>query len=785
MTGVTFLESAADTLVRATWQGAILAVVVLGICFTFRRIPARWRCGLWLVVLVRFLAPVTPPSTVSLFNLPSIFDVLRRPCTEDHALVDFRSIPNPLATSGLEDPSRARSTGSLQPELSSSAVRDRRWIPRPVSAAVAVWFVGFVAMLLGRGIQSSRLRSLLRGHRVLDRGPAPAILTTCLEKSRIRRPVVLLLTDANTSPAVVGLIRPRIIISEQTLATLSSDELRWLFRHELAHVRRLDVATQYLWWWARAFHWFNPLVWWAASRARGDAELACDESVLDTATDRERAGYGNALLRVAEMMLKSKSDYGTVAFLTREPKLSMRIGVIAGYRGRSLAWTILSPVLLLLLVCAGLTDAVSHPWKSARAGEPESRPSQDQSPTVEAAATHRMTQGRKLRIHVLGPDDKPLAGATIFANVTTAEPKIINRDYVCDVDGQADVELPKAQIQMLRLWARKSGYVAWHAHWWAEMQPDGHLIPAEYTFRLEKGTLIGSLVKNESGEPIAGVKVQVELVQPAAVVYADPRKNQRSFADMSLAEGKDAKTTDALGRWTLDNVPAGEEVEVKLMLSHPDYVSEYSWAGRMQKAQNISTRSLREGNAAIVMHRGISVTGFVIDADGKKIKNAIVMWGDDPYRNAQWASQQTRTDANGHYRFPPLAAGPITVTTVAKGWAPAQKTFEITSNESSANFQLRPGMTTRIRFVDEAGAAIPEVYVTIERWRNGKTLYNRGMPFIFDPEIPGGADRQGIYEWTWAPDDAVTYVFSKSGFQALRNQSLKGGEGEHVITLRR
>ncbi|HKI18417.1 MAG TPA: M56 family metallopeptidase, partial [Isosphaeraceae bacterium] len=608
---------------------------------------------------------------------------------------------------------------------------------------------------------------------------------TCREESGIQRRVVLLVTDAHTAPALAGLIRPWIIVSEQTLATLSSDQLRWLFRHELAHVRRLDVATQYLWWWARALHWFNPLVWWAASRAHGDAELACDESVLDRATGSERVGYGNALLRVAEMMLESNSGCGTVAFLRRKPELVVRISLIAGYQGRSRIWTLVSSALLLGLACAGLTDAVSLARRSARAGEPTSRPSQAQSPAVKAAATDRKSQGRILRIQVLAPDDKPLAGAKIFANVTTTEPKIINRDYICNADGQAEVELPEATIDMLRLWASKSGYVTWHAHWWTKVQIDGHLIPAEYTFRLEKGTVIGSVVKNESGEPIAGVRVQVTLVQPAALVHIDPRKNQRSFADMWLATGETAKTTDAQGRWTLDNVPAGDGVEVKLMLSHPDYIGEYSWEGQMQKEQNISTRSLRERKATIVMHRGISVTGFVIDPDGNKIKDAIVMWGDDPYPNAQWASQQTLTDANGHYRFPPLPAGPITVTAVAKAWAPAQKTFEITPENSSASFQLRPGKTIRIRFVDEAGAAIPEVSVMVERWRDGNTLYNHGMRFIFDTKIPMRADRQGIYEWTWAPDDPVTFVFSKQGFQEIRGRSLIAGQGEHVITLRR
>ena len=54
----------------------------------------------------------------------------------------------------------------------------------------------------------------------------------------------------------------------------------------------------------------------------------------------------------------------------------------------------------------------------------------------------RPSSGRILRIRVLGPDDEPLAGAKIFANVTTTEPKIINRDYICNSDGQARLNCP-------------------------------------------------------------------------------------------------------------------------------------------------------------------------------------------------------------------------------------------------------------------------------------------------------------------------------------------------------
>ena len=205
------------------------------------------------------------------------------------------------------------------------------------------------------------------------------------------------------------------------------------------------------------------------------------------------------------------------------------------------------------------------------------------------------------------------------------------------------------------------------------------------------------------------------------------------------------------------------------MLSHPDYISDYNTQGRLQEAQkNINMRSLRSRDATIVMRRGIKVTGFVIDGDGQKVKDAVVTWGDDPYMFAQHWSQQVHTNANGHYQFPAMGPGPLTMTVVAAGWAPVQERFDITPANSSASFQLRRGKTTRIRFVDERGTAIPEVSVQITTWRGGKVLYNYRTRDLLDNRIPNRADGHGIYQWTWAPDDPVTYSFYKKDISESR-----------------
>jgi bla regulator protein blaR1 len=299
---------------------------------------------------------------------------------------------------------------------------------------------------------------------LVQNGAAQATIAACREQLRIRRRVELLETDYQTVPALAKLFRPRVIVSERTLETLSPDQLTWLFRHELAHIRPGDVAIQYLWWWARAIQWFNPLVWWASSRARNDADLACDQSTVARASGSERVVYGNTLLAVAEMMLESSRVPGSVALLTREPELMKRISIIAGYMGPSRLWALISATFMICLACSGLTDAVPGSWSSARAARPSKQTAK--SPAAGPMAKDQKSQGRTLRIHVLGPDGKPLPGAKIFANIVTTDRKIVNQDYFSDVDGWATVELPEARTDILKFWASKVGYVKWFASWW-------------------------------------------------------------------------------------------------------------------------------------------------------------------------------------------------------------------------------------------------------------------------------------------------------------------------------
>jgi alpha-L-fucosidase len=404
---------------------------------------------------------------------------------------------------------------------------------------------------------------------------------------------------------------------------------------------------------------------------------------------------------------------------------------------------------------------------------------------------------RVMRIHALAPDGKPAAGTKIEVLVWTVPMPTHMQGYVCDAAGQALVELPQT-VKALQIWARHEGCVSLSAHWVPKLQADGHRIPDDFTFPFTAATTIGGFIKDEDGRPIGGASIEAILSREPTrggylPLYREEPEN-RPVVDVWRALGSRARKSDAQGRWTLDNVPPGLEERVLLKLSHPDYISDFNWGG-MQRIEHISIESLKRRDATLVMAKGIRVTGTVTDPNGKPVAGATVVWdngGGVGVYNAPSSPPggygpprpqvrgEVYTDAKGVYRLPPLPPAPIGVTVMAEGWAPDLKKITISFENPPVDFQLKPGKTLRLRFVDDLGKAVPGVLVWVGSWRGGRSLFNNERL----SKIPRNADKSGVYVWTWAPEDAVEYFYGREGSHYPFSQGSFVADGtEHVVKL--
>ena len=83
--------------------------------------------------------------------------------------------------------------------------------------------------------------------------------------------------------------------------------------------------------------------------------------------------------------------------------------------------------------------------------------------------------------------------------------------------------------------------------------------------------------------------------------------------------------TDAQGRWQLDLIPAGFDLgHLHFSFAHPGFVR---WDDAINNLPILTPEQLRNRSGVVVLHKGLAVTGRVLDRDGRPIAGAEVRLG--------------------------------------------------------------------------------------------------------------------------------------------------------------
>lgn len=307
-------------------SSVIVVILLLVRAVLAKRIPRAYIFSMWGVLLFRMLVPVSLPS--------------------DFSLIGFitgritRTVAVPKVSQGVPDLSVLN---SVQAASQYFPLEYKTMVLENVfRVSGIVWFCGSVFFIIS-SIVIYHMTAIHLQKAVLIRDKDISQLLEA--RMNIKGRVSLYKSALVTSPVVLGIINPRIIIPDD----INEDVIQYALLHELSHIKRLDNLWRLIFIFAVCIHWFNPFAWMALYVSGRDMEFACDEKVLKSMKDKERKPYANALFLLAAKQQSILTSFGGTA-------VKDRIVNIAAYKRVSLIMAAVTSIICAVLVVLLITN---------------------------------------------------------------------------------------------------------------------------------------------------------------------------------------------------------------------------------------------------------------------------------------------------------------------------------------------------------------------------------------------------------------------------------------------
>jgi beta-lactamase regulating signal transducer with metallopeptidase domain len=685
MTGEIF--PAESFLWSCLWQSTIfLAAGMLGSFILWRRSARAHR-----VLLLAMMAAVIVPGASILVKHYELGMFVAKPAViqppvESHAVHETTGIiPN-----NVTERSPAPISRELRPAMTGSGTAKFPWR----SALLYAWMTAspiLAARLLVTFVLGVRL---LRRAMPFDHDKIKQAIDQAKTKLGIRKQVKIYGGAKIHSPVIWCWKRTPVLLVPSA-AGLPDIDWSSVLCHELAHYKRRDHLAGFLSELAVCLLPWHPLLWPAKSRLISLSEQACDDWVI--ASGQSGTDYAESLLNLTPVgqmafvpaVVRSKRGLaGRIRRILKDSCANPRTGVV---------WALVVSLVTVGSI-VGIALSQTRPAKPKSATEHKEK----STPSLNQAVTNNLI---KVTGQVRDPQGQPVSGTrvTLFQTkmeyLTDAEGRFVASLVLSDKmryffavhkqrklvgieqlpAGQQSVEISLVPAKIVSgqvvdpngkpVWGaqvaplpitcfhvltdKKGKFdVGWGPEWAGEyffpMARHQELnLAAMVTITeptevvniiLEPGLTLTGTIQDPNGLPIPKAKVGLTL------------HTQASAPGFGCGTPVEDVLTDDKGRYEFKALPQKQD-----WIIHAS--ADGYWQNKIETGTINRTKDSEEIDAIILKKPTLSVSGIVIDGEGKAVANIpVTLWGDGQ------PDLRTETDIQGKFRFEKVCPGSINIS---------------------------------------------------------------------------------------------------------------------------
>lgn len=372
-----------DWVIRGSLMASILVILVLIVQFLMKdKLKPRWKYILWLPVAIRLLLPWAPESTLSLYNLLPVDETATTLQQQDRWSLPWM---DPGKKAGQLSPnnnlqttdSRVVGSSTTANASAETSIREKTGIKEFLvmswtyvsqlslrEVVMYAWLAGILMIGTVTVLANIRMQRSIRKEPVILSPSLSELFQESQAIMKVKQRVRFVATDCIPGPAVLGFLKPVIVISPSLLNSLNRDQLRYILAHEFAHIRRRDVAVNWSIHALLLINWFNPILWIALFRVRQDQELACDAFALTHLHSDQINAYGRTIIHVLEHYSGRSRQPGLAGLSATHKQMKRRLLMIKQFNKKSYGLSILG---LSAVIALGSTTLVNAKGTEAEA----------------------------------------------------------------------------------------------------------------------------------------------------------------------------------------------------------------------------------------------------------------------------------------------------------------------------------------------------------------------------------------------------------------------------------